>query len=113
VTQPPPAEGDGTDLCYVKDCAAGVQLLQTAEKLNHTVYNIGAGRFTSQGEVAAAVRCVIPEAVTPLRPGRGPGTRPNAYLDIALAREDVGYEPAWDLDRAIADYLDWLRHNPE
>jgi len=27
-------------------------------------------------------------------------------------REDTGYKPDFSIDSAIADYIDWLRHNP-
>jgi nucleoside-diphosphate-sugar epimerase len=57
----------GADLCYVQDCARGIQLLQHAPKdtLKHTVCNLGSGRKTTQGEVAAVVQQVVPRAQTP------------------------------------------------
>ena len=42
----------------------------------------------------------------------GPGQ--NTYLDLNWIHEDTGYEPAFDVDAAIADYADWLRAgNPQ
>ena len=43
-------------------------------------------------------------AVTP-HPSSGQGI----CLDISRLRQDTGYEPAYDLQTAVADYLAWLR----
>jgi UDP-glucose 4-epimerase len=34
-------------------------------------------------------------------------------MDISRARADAGYEPEYDVRRAIADYVAWLRENPQ
>src|SRR6266487_3149830 len=47
-----PFEEDANDLCYVKDCAKGIQLLQMAETLPHRVYNIGGGAAVSNRALA-------------------------------------------------------------
>ena len=108
-----PFEDDENDLCYVKDCATGIQLLQMAEKLPHRIYNIGGGKAVSNRELAGAVKRVIPSAEITMQPGHGPGARENPWLDISRIREDVGYEPKYDIDAAEADYIGWLRKNPE
>ena len=102
-------EEDEADLCYVKDCAQGIALLQLADKLPNRVYNIGLGRATTHKELADAIRRVIPGAQLPLKPGHGPGHRPDAYMDISRIKQDVGYSPEWPADKAIADYIAWLR----
>src|SRR5207253_11399167 len=48
--QPAYAEG-GRDLCYVKDAARGIALLQLAEHLNHRTYNVADGHATSNAEI--------------------------------------------------------------
>jgi UDP-glucose 4-epimerase len=105
----------GADLCYVQDCARGMQLLQHAPKdtLKHTVYNLGSGRETTQAEVAAVVQQAVPQAQTPLQAGQPPNQKPHPYMDITRVQQDVGYQPEWPLDRAIPDYIAWLRHHPE
>ena len=37
------------------------------------------------------------------------GTRPGNYLDITRLRDDTGYQPEYDTERAVADYMAWLR----
>jgi UDP-glucose 4-epimerase len=108
-----PFAGDEGDFCYVKDCARGIQLLQMAPNVNHRVYNIGGGKAITNGDVANAVMKAVPGMTITLRPGRGPQARTNPVMDLSRMREDTGYEPQYDIDRAIQDYVDWLRKNPQ
>jgi UDP-glucose 4-epimerase len=104
---------DAADICYVKDCARGIALLQTAETLAHSVYNIGSGRATSNAELVRAIESAVPGTAIPLTPGRSPEARTDAYLDITRIRQDTGYEPEFQVEKAISDYVAWLRTNPE
>lgn len=97
---------DAIDLCYVKDCGRAIALLQVAERLNHRTYNVSAGRATSNAEVIAAIRRVVPDARVDLPAG---GTSRPFWLDTTRLRQDTGFTPAYDIDRAAADYVDWLR----
>jgi UDP-glucose 4-epimerase len=101
---------DGVDLCYVKDCGRGIALLQLADKLRYATYNIGTGKATRYGELATAIRRIIPDARLDLPGGYDPqGSGKVIELDISRIREDTGYEPQYDLERAMADYVAWLR----
>jgi UDP-glucose 4-epimerase len=97
---------DSLDLCYVKDTGRAIALLQLADQLNHRTYNVASGHATTNAEVAAAIRQVVPDAQVDLPSG---GETRQAWLDITRLREDTGYEPAWDTERAAADYIAWLR----
>jgi UDP-glucose 4-epimerase len=110
-----PAYADnGIDLCYVKDCGRALALLQMSQRLSYRTYNVANGRAVSNGEIAAAIRKVIPEARVELPGGRDPGGPDrDTYLDITRIREDVGYQPAYDTERAVADYIGWLRTGNE
>jgi UDP-glucose 4-epimerase len=100
----------GIDLCYVKDCARAIALLQLAPRLSHRTYNIASGKVLTNREVAAAVRKLVPDARTGIPEGHSPaGSSQPACLDITRLREDTGYQPAYDTERAVADYLAWLR----
>jgi UDP-glucose 4-epimerase len=108
----PPFADDEGDFCYVKDCAAGFQLIQMAETLPHRVYNVGAGVPRTHQELADAVHAASPRTAIRLEPGRSPRARVKPYLDITRVQQDVGYTPEWPIERAIPDYIEWLRHNP-
>jgi UDP-glucose 4-epimerase len=106
----PPYAGDGLDMCYVKDCGNAIALLQLAPRLNHSTYNIASGKVLTNREVAAAIARIAPGAPIELPEGRSPGGHgADICLDISRLREDTGYQPAYDTDRAVADYIAWLR----
>ena len=99
---------DANDLCYVRDCARGIALLQTAEKLNHATYNVASGVASSVGQVSELVKARFLDASLPVTPGRGPNYRPNASMTIDRLREDTGYEPRFTLEQSVDDFVEWL-----
>ena len=108
-----PYENDRSDYAYVKDIATGIQKLQLAPSLGHRVYNIGSGRADSYGEVAAAVKKVIPGSQIQLQSGSSGRGKANPVADISRIGEDVGYAPEYTLETAIAEYLEWLKTNTQ
>ncbi|HET8562269.1 MAG TPA: NAD(P)-dependent oxidoreductase, partial [Candidatus Binatia bacterium] len=104
-----PHEEDETGAFYVKDCATAIQLLQMADKLSHRIYNIGCERPMRYREFVEAVKKAVPTAQIGLQSGHGPRNRPNAHMDITRIMEEVGYQPQYDVERAVAEYIDWLR----
>lgn len=101
---------DGVDLCYARDCGRGIALLRLADKLRYATYNIGAGKATRYGELATAIKKIIPDARLDLPGGYDPqGPGKVIELDISRIREDTGYAPQYSLERAVADYIAWLR----
>jgi UDP-glucose 4-epimerase len=106
-------EDDRADWTSVTDAARGIELVHTAEKLSHRVYNIGSGRASSNRDAFEAVRKAVPGATCgALTPGRTPGGPTNPATDLARI-EELGYRPAHTLETGIAAYIDWLRTNPE
>jgi UDP-glucose 4-epimerase len=101
---------DGGDQCYIKDAAQGIALLQTANQLNHRLYNVSSGRSTTNQEIVNAIKKVIPDFDVELPPGHQPGL-PEAlwYFDITRLHKETGFEPRFDIEAGIADYIAWLR----
>ena len=102
---------DRTDLCYVKDCGRAIALLMVAERLNHRIYNVSSGRLVPYSEVVAAINAAVAGANITLPEGRNPDRPPDTYLDITRLREDTGFRPEYDVERAVPDYVDWLREH--
>ncbi|GAA5176028.1 NAD(P)-dependent oxidoreductase [Pseudonocardia eucalypti] len=100
---------DATDLCYVKDCGRAIALLMLAERLNHRIYNVSSGRLVRYGEVVDAINAAVPGANLTLPAGRNPDRPPGNHMDITRLRADTGFAPEYDVDRAVPDYVDWLR----
>jgi UDP-glucose 4-epimerase len=108
---PPTAYADDAiDMLYVKDCARAIALLQTADPLAHSTYNIGSGHATSNADVVAAIKHAVPGAELQLEPGRSPHGA-VAYLDTTRLRAETGFEPEYNLDRAVVDYVRWLSND--
>jgi len=97
---------DSIDMCYVKDCGRAIALLQLSDQLNHRTYNVASGRATTNAEVIAEIKKVVPDAQIELPTG---GSGQQNYLDITRIQQDVGYRPAYDTENAVADYIAWLR----
>ena len=107
-------EDDQADWTYAKDVARGIQMVHTAERLAHRVYNIASGRASSNKDAVAAVRKAVPGAPGDvLKPGRTSGNALNPATDLSRIKTDVGYEPAHTLESGIAAYIEWLRSNPQ
>lgn len=105
---------DGGDMIYVKDCGRAIALLQLADQLSHRTYNVAAGRATTYEELTTAIKKIVPEAQIELPEGRDPnGPGQDTYLDITRIHKDTGYQPAYDTERAVADYIGWLRAGNE
>ncbi|HYB25114.1 MAG TPA: NAD(P)-dependent oxidoreductase [Solirubrobacteraceae bacterium] len=101
--------GDAADLCYVRDCGRAIAAVQTTPTLRHNIYNVGSGRLTTNAEVVAALERHPPIASPRLRAGRSPAPPVDPYLDLTRLREDTGFEPEYDIERGIAEYVAWLR----
>ena len=101
---------DALDLCYVKDTGRAIALLQLAGQLSYRTYNVASGHATSNAEVIAAIKTAVPDARLELAAG---GDRHRSWLDITRLQQDTGYQPAYDTERAAADYIAWLRAGHE
>jgi UDP-glucose 4-epimerase len=105
---------DQADWTYVKDAARGIQMVHTAERLPHRLYNIGSGRAISHQEICTAVQKAVPGArCAALTPGWTPHAPTNPAEDLARIKTDVGYEPEYTIETGIAAYIEWLRRNPQ
>ncbi|MDR3575375.1 MAG: NAD(P)-dependent oxidoreductase [Anaerolineaceae bacterium] len=107
---------DAGDQCYIKDAARAVALLQTADRLNHKVYNVASGYPTTNQAIVEAIQKVMPEFAAELPVGHMPGLPESAqawYFDITRLHDDIGFVPEFDIDSGIADYIAWLQAGNE
>jgi nucleoside-diphosphate-sugar epimerase len=104
------------DSVYVGDVAGGIAAILFAERLTYDAYNVGWGRGTSAEQAVAALRRIVPGLRVDWRPEQpspwsGPGAR-AAPLRCDRLREDLGWEPRYDLDSGLVEYVEWLQHYP-
>ncbi|WP_332899145.1 NAD-dependent epimerase/dehydratase family protein [Haladaptatus sp. CMSO5] len=96
------------DWQYVRDIAQAFRLAAFApdEDLTQRVYNVR-GELATIREAAEVVKKVIPEAdLSVSDEGELPWTQ---VLDMTKAQQDLGYDPEYDLETGIREYVKVLR----
>ena len=107
----PAGADDRYETVYVKDTVAGVLSLLDAPALSHAVYNVGTGRLVTLGEVAAALRRLVPDAVVELGPGCADPV-PRAAMCVERIRAETGFTSAWTLETGLGDALAAMAEGP-
>ena len=107
---------DGRDYTYSVDTARGLQAILDAPELPHDLYNLTTGVWITYREIVN----VLAEAT----PGSGPAPAGPAEIAAANAnatasvpsrgplsghrlRQDLGWQPQYDLLAGLVDYLKW------
>ena len=105
-------EEDESAPCYVKDCSRGIQLLHKAGSLSHRTYNVSTDQAVTNRRIVDAIQKEIPSFEFQFAPGTSPRNRPSPNFDLTRLREDTGFDPEYDIDKAVAEYIGWLRSHP-
>jgi len=99
---------DEVDLLYIKDMARAIALLQTAEKLQYDLYNIGSGKPTPNHELLGEIKRAVPNFTVNLPPGRFPFP-PLPLMETKRLEADTGFSPKFDTRLGVQDYVAWLK----
>jgi UDP-glucose 4-epimerase len=94
------------EILYGKDAAKGTVLAVLKDKLKDTLFHIGNGDMVSGDDLVAAIRRKFPGANIELIKGNNPMPYPEwrAASDFGRAREQLGYEPDYPIEKAVEDY---------
>ncbi|CAM2057410.1 NAD-dependent epimerase/dehydratase family protein [Desulfovibrionales bacterium] len=107
-------DGDGSmklDFTYIDDTAQGLFLAATHPNAKGETFNITRGHGRSLKEVLNLIQKEIP--TLNIEYGPVPSYMPKrGTLEIDKARILLGYEPKWNLEQAIPQYIEHLRHHP-
>lgn len=104
-----PQGGDQlNDAVYVGDVARSIYLALKAPAPREWTLNIGTGKASTPREFLNAAAKLFPNHRIEL--GAGPsklGRSKQSYcvFDIAAAERNIGYEPAYDVERGVRDYV--------
>ncbi len=96
------------DLVYYADIAQGLVRLAGAKFLPHLVYHIGSGRVVKLSDFGDVLADLFPDSLLTIEGGLNyfEQVQPTyCQLDISRARHDVGYEPKFDVEAGVKDYL--------
>ena len=104
----------GFDLTYVLDVAEAIRLLLDAPVLEHPVYNVAAGRVLHLRDMVEAMRHRWPEVrfaePLPLEEGQSVSIAKASYG--SRIRDELGWEPRYDVVAGLRDYVEWRRGFP-
>ncbi|MEX2541658.1 MAG: NAD(P)-dependent oxidoreductase [Trueperaceae bacterium] len=98
------------DFTYIKDFAEGVYLAHTTRPLANRVFNISSRQYFSRAHFAKVVATVLGGDVE-IKLGSGLPARAHQRgpSDNSRAAAEFGYEPRYDLEAGLRDWLAWLR----
>ena len=99
------------DIIYAADIAAGVVAACFGEKLTYDAYNVASGKAITLRQFADAVQTVFPSAKIEIGGGKnylGTGLVTDRVFDITRARQDLKFEPKYDVLSAIENYRSML-----
>ena len=102
------------DYTDVRDIVAGYKALALADSLDHKLYNICSGKSLSGKDILALVERIgnytdIKVSIDPSK------IRPSDIMDIygdsSRIRKELGWQPQYDIEQTIADFVADLSHN--
>jgi UDP-glucose 4-epimerase len=104
-----PQGGDQlNDAVYVGDVARSVYLAIKASTPRDWTFNIGTGRAWTPRDFLDAAAKLFPSHRIELGPGPsklGRSKQSYCVFDISAAKKTIGYEPAYDVERGVRDYV--------
>jgi len=96
------------DAVYVGDVARSVYLALKAATPGEWTFNIGTGKAWTPREFLNAAAKQFPNHRIELGPGPsklGRSKQSYCVFDISAAAKHIGYEPAYDVERGVRDYV--------
>jgi UDP-glucose 4-epimerase/UDP-glucuronate 4-epimerase len=103
------------DWIYSRDAAAGIAAVAMAAALGHAIYHVGGGRLSDLPDWCRTLASRFPDfRWRCAEPGEAASIVYNlpvdrAPLSIARLVRDTGFDPAYPVGAAVADYLSWAR----
>ena len=106
----PTIYGDGAqtrDYIYVKDVVRALIKASLIEE-NHFL-NIGTGVETSVNDLANSMKIQFNSQINPIYKPAREGELKRSVLNNAKAKEDLDWEPEYNLDSGMKEVFNWLR----
>jgi UDP-glucose 4-epimerase len=104
-----PQGGDQlNDAVYVGDVGRAVYLAIKAPTPKEWTFNIGTGKASTPRDFLNAAAKLFPQHKVELGPGPsklGRSKQSYCVFDISAAERSIGYEPAYDVERGVREYV--------
>jgi nucleoside-diphosphate-sugar epimerase len=101
--------GDGSDeldFTYIGDLVRGVEKIIENENSRGQIFNLTYGAGRSLGEMAEIIKSHFPDIKITYQP-KDNLTADRGTLSIDKAREIIGYEPQFPLEKGYEQYIQW------
>ena len=102
------SETMANEYVYSRDIGCAVDLATTIAMPKDYIFNIGNGYVSTFDDVIAALGGAGRVGAIEIEPGDPPKSKAHA-MDIARAREQLGWAPRFTLAEGFADYMDEVR----
>jgi UDP-glucuronate 4-epimerase len=113
--KPVPVFGDGSasrDYTYIEDIVSGI-LCAVNKPGGFRIYNIGESRVVTLKELIVFIeKALNKKAILDHFPSQA-GDMQKTFADITKAREELGYNPGYNLETGLQHFIDWYRQNKE
>jgi UDP-glucose 4-epimerase len=90
------------DFVYIKDVVRANMLAYRYR--GSGIFNIGSGRPVEMSALASSVNKIFTGSGCRIVALRKKETSPSVFLDIGKASKELGYRPAFDLEKGLLDY---------
>ena len=111
--KPLPFFGDGStarDYTYIDDIIEGIVCSLNKLEGFH-IYNLGESRVITLNELIQTIESILnKEAILDKQPLQ-PGDVQQTFADITKARKELGYNPKYNLESGIREFVNWYMEN--
>lgn len=99
------------EILYGKDAAKGTVLAVCKDKFKDTLFHIGNADMVSGEDIVGAIRKAFPGSNIEIVKTNNPMPYPESRLssDFSRAKQQLGYEPDYPIDKAVEDYGSTLK----
>lgn len=94
---------------YVDDVATAARLASTTGSLTQQAYFVSGGSRVTVSETAALLQRYLPDARFDIGPGFLPAWDRQVEFDLTNSTRDLGYVPAWPLEKGLETQIEWIR----
>ena len=99
------------DFTYVKDIAHGFVLAALSNEAVNEIFNITTGKARSLKEFAEILKQHFPDLKIKEEPQKDGFIRPKrGTLAISKAKDLLGYEPQYNIEKGIKEYIEFLKN---
>lgn len=101
------------EFVYSKDAGNATVLASKSKSVSSRIYNVGMGKIYTPEQIIENVKKVLPHAKVKVEdlPVGSPAVKLEEPVNLDRSRKEIGYEPMFDMPKAIVDYVSWYKEH--